>query len=101
MWPSQSYTLASLTILTPIKRKLKWTQVKQDAFDKIKRIVAHNTLSTYPYFNEEFKIHADDVTFQLGEVMSHKEKTIAFYSRKLTDAQQQYTVIEGELLNIV
>ena len=52
MWPSQSYTLASLTILTPIKRKLKWTQVKQDAFDKIKRIVAHNTLSTYPYFNE-------------------------------------------------
>ena len=40
-------------------------QVEQDDFDKIKRIVAHNTLSTYPDFNETFKIHNDASAFQL------------------------------------
>ena len=44
--PRQSHVLAPLTILTPIKRIFKWAQVKQDAFDEIKRIVAHDTLLT-------------------------------------------------------
>ena len=34
--------LAPLTRLTSIKRKFKWKQDEQDAFDKIKRIVARN-----------------------------------------------------------
>ena len=51
--------LAPLTKLTSIKRNLEWTQVKQDAFDKIKRIVARDTLLTYLGFNETFKIHTD------------------------------------------
>ena len=55
----------------------------------------------YSDFNEEFKIHTDARNFQLGAVISHKYKLIAFYSRKLTDAQKNYTVIEKELLNIL
>ena len=33
MWPIWSHTLAHLTRLTFIKRKFKWTQVKQYALD--------------------------------------------------------------------
>ena len=66
-------------------------EVEQDTFDKIKRIVAHDTLLTYPDFNETFKIHTDASAFQLGAVIIQKGKTIAFYSRKLTDAQKCYT----------
>ena len=65
MWPRRSYTLAHLTILTSIKPRFKWMQVEQDAFDKIKRIVTRNTLSTYPGFNETFRIHTDASAFQL------------------------------------
>ena len=36
-----------LTRMTSNKRKYEWTKFKQDAFKKIKRIVAHNTLLTY------------------------------------------------------
>ena len=39
-------------------------------FDKIKRIVAHDTLLTYPDFNENFKMHTDDIALQLGGVIS-------------------------------
>ena len=60
MWPRQSHTLPTLTILTSIKRKIKWTQFKQDDFDKIKRIVDHDNLLTYPDFHETYKIHTND-----------------------------------------
>ena len=39
------------------KVKFKWNKIKQDAFDKINRIVACNTLLAYTDFNEELKIH--------------------------------------------
>ena len=92
MWPRRSYTLEPLTRSLYIKWKLKWTQVEQANFDKIKQIVAHDTLSTYPDFNETLKIHTDASAFQLGEVINQKGKNIAFYNRKLTDSQQHYTV---------
>ena len=87
MWSSWSHMLLPLTILTYIKRKFNWTLVKQDYFNEIKRIVARDTLSTYPDLNEIFKIHTDASAFQLGGVASHKDKLIAFYYRKLTGAQ--------------
>ena len=65
-------------------------QVKQDAFDKIKWIMARDNLPTYSYFNETFKIHTDASAFQLGAVISQKGKPIAFYSRNNTDSQQRY-----------
>ena len=101
MWPRRSHMLASLTKSKSIKRKFKWAQVEQDAFDKVMRIVARDTLLTYPYLNEAFKIHADASAFQLGAFISHKYKHIAFYSRKLTDSQQGYTITEREPLKIV
>ena len=88
MWPRLSHTLAPLTKLTSIKLIFKWTQVKQYAFEKIKRIVERNTLITYPDFNDTFKIHTNDSALQLGSVISQKDTPIAFYSKKLTDSQQ-------------
>ena len=61
--------LKPLTEMTPNKRKSVWTKVKQDAFKKIKRIVAHNTLSTSPYFNETLRIHTYASAFQFGAVV--------------------------------
>ena len=92
--------VALLNELTSIKRVFKWTQVKQDALDKIKCIVGRDTLLTYQDFNETFKIHTNASTFQLGLVISHKGKPIAFYGRTLTDSQQWYTVTEREILII-
>ena len=101
MWIRRPYTLAPLTRLTYIKQRFKWTQVKQDDFEEIKRIVARDTLLTYLDFNESFEIHAYASAFQLGAVIIQKDKYIDSYSRKLTDAQQQYIVKEKELLSIV
>ena len=101
MWPRRSHVLAPLTRLMSIKRKFKWTNAEQYAFDKIKSIVDPDTLLTFLDFNETFKIHTDASVFQLVAVIINKGKPIALYSRKLTDAQKRYTLTERELLRIV
>jgi transposase InsO family protein len=55
----------------------------------------------YPDFKKPFVIHTDASHYQLGAVISQNGKPIAFYSRKLNDAQTRYTTTERELLSIV
>ena len=72
------------------------TKVEQDDFDEIKRIVARNTLSSYPYFNGVFKIKIDDIVFQLGAVIRQEGKPISLYSIELTDNIKWYTLTQRE-----
>ena len=58
----------------------------------------HDTLITYLYFNEAFKIHAGASYFHLGAVISHKCKPITFYGIKLTGSQQGCIVTDKELI---
>ena len=90
-----------LTRITSNKQKFKWTKIKQDPFDEIKRIVDCDTLLTSPNFHEIFKTHTNDSVFQLGVVISPKLKATSLYSRKLTDAHKRYTLADKELLSIV
>ena len=84
-----------------IKQKCKWTKVKQYAINKIKGIMARDTVFILPDFNGTFKIHTNASVLQLGEVISQKGTYIPLYSRKITDIQQRYTVTERELISIV
>ena len=101
MWPIRIHMLPPLTRMPSNKSKFKWTQVEQDSFDKINRIMSPDNLSTYPDFNEIFKIHTNAIAFQLGAVIGQKGKPIAFCSRKLTGDQKGYTLTEIELISIV
>ena len=67
-------------------------QIKKYAFDEIKWIVERDNLLGYTNFNEEFKTHTDARNFQLGAVIRHNEKSIAFYCSKLTGDHKRYTV---------
>ena len=101
MWIRRSHVLAPLTALTSTKVKYKWTEVHQKAFDDMKRILARETLLAHPDFSQPFHVHADASKLQLGAVISQGGRPIAFYSRKLADAQTRYTTTERELLSIV
>ena len=64
-------------------------------------MIRREVLFGYPDFNSLFEIHTDASKLQLGAVISQKGKPIAFYSRKMNSAQQNYTPTEKELLSIV
>ena len=55
----------------------------------------------YPDFTKEFLIYTDASSRQLGSVIVQNNRPLAFFSRKLTKAQMNYTVTELELLSIV
>ena len=84
MWPKRSHYLAPLSTLTSKNVKWEWTDVHQEAFDNMKKLIAKETLLTYPDFNKPFEIHTDASDVQLGACISQDDKPVAFYSRKLT-----------------
>ena len=101
MWPKRSEVMAPLSSMTSSKVKWQWTDVHQKAFDEVKRIITKETLLMYPDFNKPFDIHTDASKTQLGAVISQNGKPVAFYSRKLNQAQIRYTTTERELLAII
>ena len=55
----------------------------------------------YPNWNMPFEVHTDASDKQLGAVISQNNKPIAFFSRRLSKSQRNYTTTEKELLFIV
>jgi hypothetical protein len=51
MWPRRSEILAPLTHLTSKDVPFQWTDVEQQAFDKMKAFVCLKVLLSYPDFN--------------------------------------------------
>jgi hypothetical protein len=67
----------------------------------MKRLIAKETLLTYPNFKKPFEIHTDASKVQLGACISQEGRPVAYFSRKLNLAQTRYTTTEQELLSIV
>ena len=114
MWAKRSEMLAPLSDLvgecgetkTTRKDKVKkqswhWDSIHQIAFDNVKTTIAKEVVLAYPDFTKSFDIYTDASTKQLGAVITQDNRPIAFFSRKLSDAQSKYTVTELELLAIV
>jgi hypothetical protein len=70
-------------------------------FDNVKATIAKDAVLAYPDFTKPFEIYADASTMQLGAVITQDNRSIAFFSRKLSETQTKYSVTKIELLAIV
>ena len=52
----------------------------------------------YPNFSKKFEIHTDASDKQLGAVIAQQGKPIAFFSRKLTSAQENTQSLKENFL---
>ncbi len=73
----------------------------QKAFNKIFLLMAPNALAAYPDHNKGFDLYTDASDFQLGVCILQEGRPVAYFSRKLTKSQQNYTTMEKEMLSIV
>ena len=104
MWKRRSHILSPLTELTKVPRGSKsfnWGEAQDKALNDIKQLISQSTMLIFPDFNKVFEVHTDASDYQLGSVISQDKKPIAFYSKKLTATQRNYTVGEREMLSIV
>ena len=67
----------------------------------MKKIVSREISMAYPDFSKPLEIYTDASARQLGAVITQNNCPIAFYSKKLNTAQQNYTVTDLELLSVV
>ena len=83
------------------KKPWQWDLIHQQAFDNVEAAIAKETVLAYPDFLKPFEIYTDASSMQLGAVITQDNRPIAFFSRKLSETQQKYSVTEIELLAIV
>ena len=83
------------------KKPWHWDEIHQQAFDNCKKIIAREVILAYPDFSQVFEIFTDASSRQLGAVITQNNRPIAFFSRKISEAQQKYSITELELLSIV
>ena len=114
LWARRSEMLAPLTDLvgecgqtkvTRAKGTKKvpwhWDEVHQKAFDAVKATIVKDVVLAYPDYSKVFEVYTDASATQLGSVITQSNRPLAFFSRKLSETQQKYSVTEIELLAIV
>lgn len=99
----RSHILEPLTRISSSKTKFRthWGPEQDEAFARIKQLMALQVLLHFPDFTKPFDVYTDASDHQLGGVIVQNGFPVAFYSRKLNSAQRNYTTMEKELLSIV
>ena len=82
-------------------RPWHWDASHQQAFEDVKATIARDVVLAYPDFDKVFEIFTDASSRQLGAVITQDNRPIAFFSRKLNEAQTKYSLTEQELLSII
>ncbi|XP_061388706.1 cilia- and flagella-associated protein 61-like [Musca vetustissima] len=89
--------------LLKTNRKFIWTNEAQKSFEELKSILSTAPVLHSPDFTQPFFIHCDASKTGIGGVLVQKntegdEFPIAFMSKKLNQAQRNYSVTEQECL---
>ncbi|XP_071571270.1 uncharacterized protein [Temnothorax nylanderi] len=94
-----------LTRLTREGEKFTWSVKQQNAFDLLKEKLTTAPVLNYPDFDKEFLVTTDPSDYAIGAVLSQgpvgHDRPIAYASRVLCKAEQNYNTTEKELLAIV
>jgi hypothetical protein len=84
MWPSCAHILKPLTDQSGLKKRapIKLTDNMQQAFDKMRLLMAANDLADYPNHNKWFDVYTDASDFQLGACITQKRKASCLFLTK-------------------
>ena len=84
---------------------LKWTAECQKAFEEMKNILMTAPILSYPDFEVPFILDTDASDVGTGAVLSqlkdNLERVIAYYSKAMTQEEQNYCTTRQELLAII
>lgn len=87
-------------------KKFLFTEEAKRAFETLKKCLTSSPVLRHPNFNNTFYIQCDASDVGIGAVLFQEDETggehpIAYFSKKLTSAQKNYSVTERECLAVV
>lgn len=103
--PNFSKIARPLTDLLKKEVAFRWEKAQEEAFCILRNALCSQPLLQYPDFTKPFVVTTDASQTAIGGILSQgtigKDLPIAYTSRLLNDAEQNYSTIERELLAIV
>jgi len=97
---------APLTSLTRKDAKFAWGQPEEIAFQSLKTALISAPVLSKPDFDRSFEIHTDASGVAIGACLMQSDdegrlQPVAYFSRKLRDAETRYPAIDCEALAVV
>ena len=104
--PRYADVAAPLTRLTRKDVSFVWTSTEEAAFQTLKELLTSAPVLRQPSFDKPFEIHTDASKVAIGACLMQRDKddspyAIAYFSRKLKDAESRYAPIDLEALAVV
>jgi transposase InsO family protein len=105
-WPRRAHLLSPFTKLQNglegnKKAPIVWTDELEKCFQEVKAVLARDALLAFPNHNEPFDVFTDSSDYQMGAAILQNGRPVAYFSKKLSPSQLNYTTMEKELLAIV
>ena len=85
--------------------KFEWTQTQEDAFLRLKNIIAEDVTLAYADFNRPFRLTTDACRTGLGAILEQQEveghwRPIGFASRRTNETERNYPTHKLEFLSL-
>ncbi|KAL0149625.1 hypothetical protein M9458_055152 [Cirrhinus mrigala] len=101
-----SQVAAPLTALTSTQTRFVWSELAQEAFDKLKKLFSSTPILITPDTTRQFIVEVDASNVGVGAVLSQRSPLdnrvhpCAFFSHRLSPAKRNYDVGNRKLLAI-
>ena len=94
------------TIMSPITDCMKQgefvrTKAAAKAFNKVKQKMTKALVMRLPDFTNPFEVECDALGIGIGGILSQERHLIAYFSEKLNDAKQKYSINDKEFYAII
>ncbi|KAH8315152.1 hypothetical protein KR059_012016, partial [Drosophila kikkawai] len=103
--PNFADVVEPMTSLLKKDRKWQWAERQEQAFNELKKLLTEAPILACPDFEAKFVLQTDASEYGIGAVLTQtideQERVVAYASRRLNNAERNYSVTEKECLAIV
>jgi hypothetical protein len=78
-----------------------WTEEVEKSFNLLKKKITEQPILVLPDFGKTFQVRCDASGFVIGAVLSHDDRSIAYFSEKMNEAKIKYSTYDKEFYAVI